>query len=224
MFHAYTSDFSTQSVKVHKNPHIYQRRDWGGHWREGYLGWAGNPGFFGFSFSFYLFTPFYEPCFVSPWYNYTCLPPYIPADLCDVSSGYSCQWDSGTEYRTGRDSNDDPNLDDAISRLENAFNDQDFTLIDSLMPAHDQVAVFTDGDYDYSMAPQDFDMMMADAITNTDTVSFDVTDVRTYGNTAVIQARHEVEDPDGTFEVVNQRYRLRMEGGGLVITDFMTSQ
>jgi hypothetical protein len=224
----YASDAAADPLRVHPDPHVFQRADWGGHWREGYLGWAGLPapsGFqaFGFSFSFYLFTPFYEPCYISPWYYYSSLPPYIPADQCSVVADYRCDWSQGAAYGSGDDSYASENLDNAVSRLQDAFNDQNYQAIEPLISPSDKVGIFTDGAYDYSLDSQDFEMTMADAVTNTDTVSFDITGVRWFDGGAIIQARHEVQNPDGTDEVVNQRYRLRMEDGNLVITDMMTN-
>ncbi len=235
MHRNYENDRRTYDLQIVNNYNLYQRPEWGNHWREGYCGWEGDAGFGGvgfrsgnFSFGFYLFTPFSSPCYVSPWYYYTSLPPYIPAERCHVVRDYYCPWDEGAvySYRPGSGYNDlyvDENLDNAIGEIQDAFNRQDSGAIDALIPDRGRIAVFTEGHYDYSLDANDFHNMMMDNIGNTETIGFEIESVRRSGNNAVVRARHTVRNPDGDEEVVYQQYRLRRENGRFVITDFMTS-
>ncbi len=232
MHRNFEHDSTVFNLQIVAGSSFYQRPEWGGHWREGYCGWGGSSAGFGFrsgnfSFGFYLFTPFSDPCYVSPWYYYTCLPPYIPAERCYVVRDYSCSWNDGVvySYRPRADYYDaysDERLDGAIDEICAAFDRQDVRALDDLIPYDNRIAVFTDNRYDYSLDAADFHDLMADNIRNTETVSFQIESVRRSGSGATVRARHVVRNPDGDEESVYQEYRLRREDGHFVISDFMT--
>jgi hypothetical protein len=220
----YDNDSRSHNLQVVNNFNVYQRPEWGNHWREGYFGWGGDAGIGfhagSFSFGFYLNTPFAAPCYVSPWYYYSSLPAYIPADRCYVAPSYNMDWNIGSVYT---ESMGDAPLDQAINEVTDAFNHQDVSAIDALMPDNGRIAVSTDGHYDYSLSAGDFHDMMADNITNTRTVSFEIESVRRTATGAFIDARHAVSNPDGSEDVVNLQFRVHPQDGRFVISDFMTS-
>ena len=210
-----------------QGPNVFQRPEWGGHWRYGYYA----PGLavgFAFAFGGYCFTPFEAPCYVSPWYYYPCLPAYVPATAVTVVPDYNCPWDLGATYSYQPSapvaSYGDESLNQAIDEICSVFSDMKSDAITGLLPESGQVAVFTDGKYDYSLNADDFHSMVSDNTQITPTVSFQVLSVRRDNDgEAIVRCVHTFKNEDGGMDRVYQQYRLREQEGRYVITDFMTS-
>jgi len=218
---AYRSAYS-QYGAPHVMGHIgYQSPEWGGHWRYGYSGWHGYGTSLGFHFGLYLYTPFAGAVYPSPWYYYPGLPPYVPASAVVVVPGYSANWTYGNPYSYQGGQNE--MLNSAIGEISSAFSSQNAGAVAALVPSGGQVAVFADGQYEYSLNGPDFQNMLSDDVSAVDTTSFQITSVRAGGNWAVVHAAHTFQNTDGSTETVNQTYRLRLEGGQYVMTDFMTN-
>jgi len=224
-------DSARESLQVRAGFGFWQGPEWGGHWRYGY--WAPGFGFglgigVGFAFGAYCFTPFEQPCYVSPWYYYPCLPAYVPTSAVTVVPGYYCPWDLGVTYRyrpaVSYESYGDPSLNQAVDEIHAVFADGKPDAIDAVLPDRGQVAIFTDGKYDYSLNSEDFHNMVADNSKITPTVSFQVLSVRRGSDgQAVVECVHEFKNEDGGADRVYQEYRLQEEEGRYHITDFMTS-
>ena len=200
---------------------------WGDRWRFGYWGWPGwiDADWF---FGFWLFSPFDQPCVVSPWYWYPCLPPYLPETQVTVVPGDSADWDAGQPYDYHSDETPlaygNHELNAAVDQIRNVFDKGSTDAIDDLIPESGKVAIYNDGKYMYSLTGHQFREMMIDNVHATKTDAFDVTAVRGQGDVAIVHARHTFADPEGGMDTVYQSYRLRREGDRYVITDFMTSK
>jgi|GEM_PF-1626369 len=205
----------------------FQRSEWGGHWRYGYYApWL--PVGFGFAFGLYCFTPFTTPCYVSPWYYYPCLPAYVPESAVTVVPDYYCPWNIGAPYAYQPDAGDesygDPALNEAIQDITTVFAQMKPDAIHDVLPDGGQVAIFTDGKYDYSLNAEDFHNMVADNASITPTISFEVQSVRKTGDgEAEVRCVHAFKNEDGSSDRVYQEYRLQEREGRYQITDFMTS-
>jgi hypothetical protein len=199
-------------------PKVPQRQSWGGNWRDENR----SSVHVSFNFGLYLFNPYDQPSYVSPWYDYSELPPYIPASTVTVINGYRCQWNQGTLYSLN---GSDSGLNQSADSIADAFLNRDTTAIDGMIPTSSQVAIFTDGNYAYSLPGGDFQQMIADNVNDVNTVSFKVTSTDRFNGGAIVHATHVVQTADGGQETVYQTYRLRAESGDhYVVTDFMTSQ
>jgi hypothetical protein len=205
-------------VYVH-NTYIYQSPEWGGHWRYGYS----NPGF-SFSIGLYAVSPFNGPVYVSPWYYYSNLPPYVPAGRVEVIEGYSAPWNVGTyySYHYGVPGPYQA-LNTSLDALYALFSQQNTNAVTGFLPYDGQIAIFTDGHYDYSLSVGDFQNMLVDNATATQTRSYSIDRVRRRGEDATVQATHIVTNSAGGTDTVYHEYHLRLEGGQFVVRDFMTS-
>jgi hypothetical protein len=201
---------------------------WGNHWRYGYCGYPGwiDADFF---FGAYLYSPFIEPCVVSPWYWYPCLPPYIPEERVEVvDNAPPVDWDSGQnyDYHPFEDNMSYGNheLNCAVGQIRNIFNHQLESAIDYLIPEGSQIAIYNEGKYMYTLKSSDFRAMMKDNMDAVKTISFEVTYVRIEGDSAIVKCRHAFEDPESGQDTIYQMYRLKESNGRYRITDFMTSK
>ena len=180
-----------------------------------------------FWFSFYIFDPFRSTsCFVSPWYYYPHLPGYISPRCVTVINFTFAPW-YGTYYNWhrpyGYDYDSASPLDYAVDDIQKMFERVDERALRRLLPYNDRVAIFIDGEYSYSMEPDDFEKFMLDNIDNTRTVRYEITRVERRGREAQVEARHEYEDPWGRRTTVYHSYRLELDRGNYVITRFGTS-
>jgi len=201
---------------------------WGNHFRNGY--WGYREGWFGggFLFGFYLDSPYLEPCVVSPWYWYPCLPPYIPEDHVIIDNDGPVSWDTGDNYDYQADaeplSYGNHELNCAVGQISNIFTHQLDTAVDYLIPEDSKVAIYNENKYMYSLNGPDFRAMMKDNMKATKTLSFTVTFVKTAGDTAIVKCRHGFDDPESGQDTIYQMYRLKETDGRYRITDFMTSK
>ena len=230
----YAVDARRYTIQVNKTVvvnNIYQSPQWGGHWRYGYVSRPGLSINFNFgsgvSAGLYVATPFAAPCVPSPWYYYPTVPAYVPTSRVYIVPSYTCGWGIGVNYaynpglvwsRYG-----DPDLNRAVDAIRAMFQQHNLSLTQQLVDPNDRVAIFSEGNYEYSLAGTDFQQMLADNVQATPTVQLRITGVRVNGDIAVVHATHFFSLPNGATDQVYQQYRLIDEGGNYVITDFMTS-
>ena len=73
------------------------------------------------------------------------------------------------------------------------------------------------------MKADDFYDMMADAISSTQTIEYQITGVKTSEDEAEVLATHVFADPWGRQQYVYHRFHLYSERGSIVIRSFETS-
>ncbi|HWD37864.1 MAG TPA: hypothetical protein VG944_03390, partial [Fimbriimonas sp.] len=125
----------------HKNPR------WGDHWRDGYYCPPGVT--INLICTTYVENPSDADCFVSPWYYYPTLPPYVASDSVQVDQDGDMDWNLGVIV-TPRNRYGDVPLAYAVDELNNSFLKQDGHAVDELISS-DKVGIFVDGEYEYSM-------------------------------------------------------------------------
>ena len=223
----YNRDAAHFTLQIHDtvvNNHFYQNPAWGGHWRDGYVPQPGLS--LSFNVGLYAFTPFGRPVFPSPYYYYPGVPAYVPVNRVYVVPGYGVDWNMGAyyAYRPGvaYGSYGYHTLNHAVDDILQVFQNQNIGAVDDLL-GDNQVAVFAEGKYEYSLSAPDFHSMMSDNAQATHTTNFTITNVRRDDEFAVVQAAHQFQNADGTSDTVYQQYRLLNDGYRYVITDFMTS-
>ncbi|HEY3782316.1 MAG TPA: hypothetical protein VGL56_14635 [Fimbriimonadaceae bacterium] len=214
----------------HYQPHVsnfygYQNPGWGGHWRYGCYQPAGASVTFGFGF--YVYTPFYAACVASPFYYYPGVPAYIPQGRVVVVDGYSRDWSGNAyDYRPGvaYGSYGVPNLNKVVNTVQEVFANSDANSMRTIIGGN-QIAIFSEGNYEYSLNGTEFLQMLTDNIAATQTVSYTITKVYQRGISAVVEAAHTFNDPTtGGETTVYHRYRLQQNSyNWYAITDFMTS-
>ncbi|HEY3780518.1 MAG TPA: hypothetical protein VGL56_05500 [Fimbriimonadaceae bacterium] len=172
-----------------------------------------------FSFGFYLSAPTVD-CVLSPWYAYPTLPAYLPLNEVVVDNGINVNWHAGTYYNYASYTN--APLTEAVDEIARVFTAQDLNYVPGLVGGG-QVNIFNNGQYEYSVNGADFQQMLQDNVDNTQTLAFRITNVRTNGNTATVDAAHTFNDANGNTETVYQEYRLTASAGIYSITGFSTS-
>ena len=191
-----------------------------------------------FWYPFYLFEPWGEQCCISPWYYYPMLPPYVAYDRCrfdhypgwGVWAGYPYNW-SRPAYYGNYDywgSGHGSAIDYAVDDIVNAFEHQDKRSAGRLISNQDDVAIYVDGKYSYTINAKDFYDMFLDATQNTKTKHYEILSVETGkndtgGDCVRVTARHDYEDPWGAVTSVEHFYELRYDGPSLVISKFGVS-
>lgn len=206
---------------------------WGYRW--GYCHYNRNWRDDNFWYPYYIFDPFAYNRFVcSPWYYYPFLPPYINTTRIIVVNNYygynnwsgdPYYWqapDNGTRYSDDRDSRYDRDLDYSIEDLVTAFQRNDRRSASHLIPRSGSVAIYLDGQYNYSLNPDDFYDLFMDAVENAKTTRYMIEDVRYGRGVAKVRARHDYEDPWGRSETVWHEFTLEQDRGGYVIREFGT--
>jgi hypothetical protein len=198
-------------------------------WRTGYYHYRRDWCDDNFWFNWYVFDPFRDPCYVSPWYYYRHLPGYVSYRCATVVS-ISLSPFYGTVYNWYRPSRWDDysyrrasDLDYALEDISRAFERVDRRALRRLIPQNDRIAIFVDGRYNYSMVPEDFEQFMIDAIEGTYTDRYSITRVERKGREAEVTARHDYTDSYGQRETVYHWFRLEEERGNYVIRRFGTS-
>jgi hypothetical protein len=183
-----------------------------------------------FWYPHYAFDPYSFDRFVcSPWYYYPTLPPYLRGNrvmLVNVFPSYG--W-TGVNYRwTPPDRYDRwgqySDLDHAVGDIVTAFERNDRRAAGRLIPRGGTVNIYMSGRYEYSLRPDDFYDLFMDAIDNTRTLRYRVTNVQTGRDSARVTARHDYQDPWGRNATVWHHYFLEMERNNIVIREFGTSQ
>ena len=104
-------------------------------------------------------------------------------------------------------------LDNTLADIRSAWIDARFDLLQQHVNIDDKIAVFLDGQYNYSITGQDYLDMTHDAFEKMTTVSFVWNDVkkRTDGCYTAI-AKHQYRDSDGNVKSVYVSYGLRKIG------------
>jgi len=172
-----------------------------------------------FHFGFYLTAPTVD-CVLSPWYAYPTLPAYLPLNEVVVQNGVYVNWDAGSYYNY--QANNNTELNNALNNITSLFDNQDLGAIPQLVGSS-QVNIFNDGQYEYTLQGPEFQQMLQDNVLNTQTIGFQVTNVRTAGNYWVVDCAHTFNDANGNTQTVYQEYRLTNRFGAMYITDFSTS-
>ncbi len=198
-----------------------------GGWRVGYYhynNWFRDDFF---CYPYYVFDPFgLDRVYFSPWYYYPSCPPYINSSRVVIVNANPWGTWNGDEYQWQRaDSfNHGSDLDYAIADIRDAFTRVDTQAVGRLIPRDGTIALYIDGQYRYSLQPNDFYDLYMDGIKNVETQRYDILDVRYDGyNRAKVYARHEFTDPWGAVNTVYHTYSLERERGAYVIRQFETS-
>ena len=209
-------------VRREDNPRIVRNN-----WRSGYYHYRRDWCDDYFWFSGYVFDPFRSNCYVSPWYYYGHLPAYVSPRCAVVLNLNFAPW-RGSYYSWNRpvyydNSRSFTELDYAVDDITRAFENMDRRALRRLIPYRERIAIFVDGQYSYSMNPDDFEDFMLDAIEDTATRRYEIVRVERYGREAEVQARHEYDDAWGRRVSLYHTYHLVDDGRGYVITRFGTS-
>lgn len=194
-------------------------------WRCGYYWYDSRWNDDCFWFGYYRFNP-WDRCCVSPWYFYAFLPGYISYDRCRFYrfDPWSNWYGESYAWRAGYyNSPSNAEIDYAVEDIVDTFQNADRRAASRLIPSRSDVAIFSNGQYSYSVSPDDFYDMFLDAALNTRTRSYQILDVRRGRDSVRVTARHEFEDPWGRTESVIHYYELGYEGRNLVITKFGVS-
>jgi hypothetical protein len=182
----------------------------------------------------YCFSPFGGANIViSPWYSYTFLPGYLNCEHVYVTHyrGF-WGWNTGVvyvydnnAYNYGYDSHYNRNreLDYSIDDLRTGFERRDFRALDRLVPNYGQIAIYRDGQYDYSIDTRDFSDLLNDLSSNANTYRYQILETRLGRNSARISAAHEYTDQWGNRQKVYHSIYLENEDGNMVIREFGTS-
>lgn len=205
----------------------YRRGGFYGGLRYGYSGFGFG---FDFGFPYYAYDPFAFGVVASPWYPYSYLPPYIAQDHVVVVDHYNPLYDGGADWREEdrrtdvRQDEDRPandrRLDDALENVRDGFERNSRREAERLVPEDGQVAVFNQGKYDYSLAPDEFRKMFLDGVEASKTSRYEIVERSVRGDAVHVRARHEFTDSSGADQTVYHTYTLRLEGGRYVIREF----
>jgi len=116
-------------------------------------------------------------------------------------------------------------LNETISDIRYAWLNGRLDLIKDHVDIGGSIDVLRDGRYDYTVNSDDYLDMTADAMGETDTISFTWERVRrSYNDDFTAYGRHEFRDIDGDRRVVYVSYTLERIGGDYVITEVGTSK
>lgn len=192
-------------------------------WRDDYFGYP-----------HYVFDPFgYNRVNYSPWYYYASCPPYINSNRVVIINSFPVynysSWDNYRWSRPDRYNNDRwgqrNDLDYAIEDIVASFEEGDRRAISRLIPRNGNVHIYMDGQYRYSLGPDDFYDLYYDGIDNVRTRNYEIVSARFDGrDRARVEARHEFIDPWNRRALVNHYYILERERGNFVIREFGTSE
>lgn len=185
-------------------------------------------------FHHYVYDPYaYRAC-VSPWYYYSCLPAYVsPSVAIFVSFSYLPQPFYGESYNWRRydhdfdgyyDSYDCRPLDVAISEIQGIYLDRNYDDLDRLLRGSNRVAIYVDGNYQYSMSADNFANMIPDNVDAVHTVRYEIVHVGRRGDDAQVVTKHVFQDAYGDEQTVYQTFRLDLDGGHARIVSFGTSR
>jgi hypothetical protein len=197
----------------------------------------------------YCYYPHYSHTYVSfsvivsPYhFYYGICPPYIrrdyvyyrpprvvyievPVYVGNAYYGYddsSYYLDSGSWWRDDRST--DPAVRRAIEDLEDAFRYSDINRLVNLTDPDTDIAIFTRGQYQYSLRPNDYLDMTRDFMVGADTLRFDVFRVRRRSSDVYnLTAKHTYRGRDGATRVVYLSFVLERVYRDWVITQVDTA-
>jgi hypothetical protein len=172
----------------------------------------------------------------APWYSYPHLPAYVAFPRIQLWSDFH-DWDYGDSYRwteprefdaTSRFRNNPWNdnyseLDYAVDDIKEAFELRRVNEMASLIGESGNVGIEIEGEWAYSIHPDDFFDMMRDLVETTATASYRIDDVRRSRSSVVVIAKHIFRDPWGYDEVRYHKFELREGRRGYEITVFSIS-
>jgi hypothetical protein len=166
----------------------------------------------------YVYDPELAPdCVASPWYYYSNLPPYLSASKI-VASPQSEGWKT-TEPKPGS-----PDLADALTQLAGAWQTQNLSALDVLIPRTGEITVHVEGQEPYALAADDFYNLLRDGITNTKTISYAILDAHKVSDRlAFVSAKHTFLDPWGRHKAITHTYSFALTVRGWQITNFESS-
>jgi len=148
----------------------------------------------------------------------------VPIFVGDTCQGYAPirSGDNILDMDALRDSN--PGLANAVDELREAFGREDIDALVTLMDPDTRIAVFERGQYQYSLAPNDFVDMARDAFQSTQTVAFDLTRIHQRADGVyVVSGEHVYRDGDGHTRQVYVSYVLEDIGGAWTLTQVGTA-
>ncbi|RYG24695.1 hypothetical protein EON82_09845 [bacterium] len=192
--------------------------------RVGFVSYANfNPFGYAFAYPYYAYDPYVRGALVvaSPWYGYSFMPPYVDRSRVVIMNQYpNWNWDGWVSLDPG-DPRIAPNVRAALADLQDAFEAESGRIADRLVPEDGDVAILNGGRYDYSLRPDDFQMMFIDGVERSRTVRYELLDVRIRGNEIRVRARHTYLDSWGQRRSEIHRIGLReWYGGDYVIREF----
>lgn len=173
----------------------------------------------GFSYPFYYpywgfdYGPDY---YYSPYYYYGYYPyVYGPRVTTGTPPAYS-YYDVGPDYYLSPGYNS--GLSAALDDIRSAWVNKDANLILVHLDTSQQVAVYLNGSYSYSLPSSDYGTMTRDAIAHLNTVSFSFyKTMRRSDGAYVAYGTHEFDDQSGSRKVVYVSYTLAQINGNWVI-------
>lgn len=212
-----------------------------GQWRTGYYYYPYN----GFSddyffFPGYEFNPYEGPCMPSPWYYYSCMPPYISynqvivgyspffgnfygQDYSYVGDAFGSSSDFSRYAQINSNNTNIPSLNAALSDLESAFLKRDNNALERIIPARGTIPIFIDDKYDYSVSANDLYGMMRDNTQSVETTDYTIDNVSVKNHQARVLAEQYFVDAWGKNQVVYQEFMFKIVGNEALITQFGTS-
>ena len=188
--------------------------------RFGYYHYNANWNDNWFFFPYYSFSPLIGgQVFPSPWYPYVSLPPYVSGRAVMVLVPVFLDW-QGIPYGLGTNRG----LDESLQRIVGLYQSGDRRQAERLIPRRNRVDIVLDGDYKYSLRPNDFEGLFLDGVMNSRTRSYRIEDVQFRGSVARVRARHEYIDPWGEAIVTFHDYVLEEERRQFVVRQFGVSK
>lgn len=189
-----------------------------------------------FCYPYYYFEPYWGHSVISPWYYYPNLPGYLASSRCLFLTvrigpfhGYIYDWSPryvsyNPYYNVQRNTSRNEELDLAMEDLVYAFERYNIRAIDRLIDRNQNVNIFIDDQYAYTLYSDDFRDLMVDNIQATETRNYTIEQIRVNGNVARVIARHDFIDPWGRYDSTYHFYQMRRDRYGYTITDFGTSR
>jgi hypothetical protein len=199
---------------------------WGNHLRYGYVGWPSwRDG--DFYFNNWIFSPYGDPCAISPFYSYPWLPPYISERNIVFGPGFDFNFAYGTpyQYRPGFDSFGYGNgaLNCSISQICAIYGKSPVDAVSYCVPNDQQIGIFSGGKYMYSMNGSDFAKVLIDTAHSSYTIGFGINFVRQIGDNAVVNCTQTCKLPEGGTASFEQNYELCKVKDKYVVCGFMSS-
>lgn len=176
------------------------------------------------------FAFYYGVCspFLARAHCYTAPPPAVYIDV-PVYAGDTCQGyapinsdDNFLDLDALRER--EPGLANAVDELNEAFGRGDIDALVALIDPNTKIAIFERGQYQYSLAPDDFVDMTRDALQSIQTTAFDLTRIheRAAGVYAV-SGEHVYQDASGHTRTVYVSYVLEATDDTWTLTQVGTA-
>ncbi len=192
-----------------------------------------------FGFRYYFFVPVSYHCVFSPYYYYWCVPGYIGFHRVRVLRpiviillpGYVDWYYCGLGYLYApyysypyRPPSRIAPLDRTLSDIVDAFKYTDPTRLSKYLPRGENVNIYLEGTYAYSMSTDDYYDITADLIYSVYTTDFRIVSVRrAEGNYYRVVAQHDFIDPSNRRQTVWMTFTLQEQRGNMVIVEAGTS-